>query len=174
MPFFFILQALIPNDTSHSTRHEQTPFLIFRNFACRQTGYNMKKRLILPLTIALAALIGGCIWHFLSDRKGTMQLLEQAEAVMREHPDSAYRLLCGIDSTRQLRGESRARYALLMTQAQYKNGVPLPNDSLIRKPTRCTTLFPARGISWGKHEQLQHVITYIPTLGKSPKTIYSL
>ena len=91
----------------------------------------MKKRLILPLTIALAALIGGCIWHFLSDRKGTMQLLEQAEAVMREHPDSAYRLLCGIDSTRQLRGESQARYALLMTQAQYKNGIPLPSDSLI-------------------------------------------
>lgn len=91
----------------------------------------MKKRLIFPLSFAVAALFGGCIWHFLSARKGTMQLLEQAEAVMREHPDSAYRLLCGIDSTRQLRGESRARYALLMTQAQYKNGVPLPNDSLI-------------------------------------------
>lgn len=91
----------------------------------------MKKRLILSLTIALAALLGGCIWHFLSAHKGTMQLLEHAESVMREHPDSAYRLLRGIDSTRQLRGENQARYALLMTQAQYKNGVPLPNDSLI-------------------------------------------
>lgn len=91
----------------------------------------MKNKFILLTALVLILLLGSALCFFYSAHKETMQLLDRAEAVIREHPDSAYRLLCGIDSTKHLRGENQARYALLMTQAQYKNGIPVPNDSLI-------------------------------------------
>ncbi len=57
--------------------------------------------------------------------------LYEAEAVMTEHPDSALTLLRSLD-TDEIRGKSsRALYALLFTQAQFKNYIDVDNDSLI-------------------------------------------
>lgn len=57
--------------------------------------------------------------------------LYEAEAVMTEHPDSALTLLRSLD-TDEIRGKSsRALYALLFTQAQFKNYTDVDNDSLI-------------------------------------------
>lgn len=58
--------------------------------------------------------------------------LDEAACLMAEQPDSAYSLLRSIDSRTFRRGsENEARYALLCTQAQYKNYDDAPNDSLI-------------------------------------------
>lgn len=57
--------------------------------------------------------------------------LYEAEAVMTEHPDSAMTLLRSLD-TDEIRGKSsRALYALLFTQAQFKNYIDVDNDLLI-------------------------------------------
>lgn len=66
-----------------------------------------------------------------SDRKAD-RLLDAADAVMCSHPDSALRLLTGIDTT-GLSDSRIARYALLTTKAADKNYLPLTNDSLILK-----------------------------------------
>lgn len=57
--------------------------------------------------------------------------LYEAEALMTEHPDSALTLLRSLDPD-EIRGKSsRALYALLFTQAQFKNYIDVDNDSLI-------------------------------------------
>lgn len=54
-----------------------------------------------------------------------------AEQVMEEHPDSALSLIEAL-SPDDIRGNApRAKYALLLTQAQTKNYIPIPSDSLI-------------------------------------------
>lgn len=58
-------------------------------------------------------------------------LLASADAVMHTYPDSALRLLKQVSHPEQLSGEQQALYALLSTQAAYKNGIPVENDSLI-------------------------------------------
>lgn len=69
-------------------------------------------------------LLSGC-----SDPSVNRQL-ETAEAVMEQHPDSALTILQAIDGSR-LRGEQRARHALLLSQAYDKNYIDLTSDSLI-------------------------------------------
>lgn len=56
--------------------------------------------------------------------------LDAAEALMEEHPDSALRLLGGVDG-RMLTGRTQARYALLLSQAYERNYVDVADDSLI-------------------------------------------
>ena len=51
---------------------------------------------------------------------------------MWSNPDSALLVLEQIPDSRELRGEERALYALLLTQARYKSCVLLENDSLIQ------------------------------------------
>lgn len=59
-------------------------------------------------------------------------LLMAADSMMWSYPDSSLLMLEQIPASRELRGEERALYALLLTQARYKSCVPLENDSLIR------------------------------------------
>ncbi len=59
-------------------------------------------------------------------------LLQKAEAIMHEKPDSALSLLKNISYPEILEGETQALYALLFTQAQYKNYIPVKTDSLIQ------------------------------------------
>lgn len=59
-------------------------------------------------------------------------LLMAADSMMWSYPDSSLLVLEQIPASRELRGEERALYALLLTQARYKSCVPLENDSLIR------------------------------------------
>ena len=81
--------------------------------------------IILSLMVSLA----GCVPHAERDR------LRRAEALMESDAKAASAVLDSIRPT-ALRGEARARYALLRTQADYKNYVPLTTDSLILIATR--------------------------------------
>lgn len=60
-------------------------------------------------------------------------LLDGAEGLMEEAPDSALRLLCQIRHPEHLPGRQQADYALLLTQARDKNYLDsLQSDSLIK------------------------------------------
>ena len=54
-----------------------------------------------------------------------------ADSLMNSRPDSSLALLRQISAPQKLEGADRALYALLMTQARYKNYLPLEDDSLI-------------------------------------------
>lgn len=60
------------------------------------------------------------------------QLLLVADSLMWSFPDSSLLLLEQISSPEELKESDRALYALLLTQARYKNIVSLKNDSLIQ------------------------------------------
>ena len=60
----------------------------------------------------------------------TRATLEQADHIMEEHPDSARKLLDGIDSTR-LRRADAPLYAVLDAQARHKLDLTPPSDSLL-------------------------------------------
>lgn len=61
----------------------------------------------------------------------TLRTLQQADLLMEEHPDSAYRILSGIDSCSLSNHKAQAYYALLITQAKIKLDKPVASDSLI-------------------------------------------
>jgi hypothetical protein len=60
-----------------------------------------------------------------------IDIIRQAEQIVQEQPDSALRLLQGINRQR-LSGEPLARYALLYSMAQDKSGLDVCSDSLLR------------------------------------------
>ena len=60
----------------------------------------------------------------------TRATLEQADHIMEEHPDSARKLLDGIDSTR-LRRADAPLYAVLDAQSRHKLTLDPPSDSLL-------------------------------------------
>ncbi len=77
--------------------------------------------------IAIAALSVSCGRH-----AATEALIDRADSLMSEHPDSALTLLSAIDGSALPHGsELNARYALLLTQAQAKCFKPSADDSLI-------------------------------------------
>ena len=81
----------------------------------------------LLLFIGLAASLAGC-------RTPTSQAdkrLLAAEAVMQSHPDSALHLLQAIPHPEEFKGPDQGLYALLHTQAAFKNHLPVASDSLI-------------------------------------------
>lgn len=59
-------------------------------------------------------------------------MLDQAESVMQERPVEALSVLRTIDATQLHARSQEARYAMLYTQAEYKNYIDTRNDSLIR------------------------------------------
>lgn len=72
-----------------------------------------------------------CIFSIRCSNKQTDIVLHQADSLMVSKPDSAYTLLKLI-APDELRGSAqRAYYALLYTQAQYKNYDSIKSDSLI-------------------------------------------
>lgn len=73
------------------------------------------------LLLLLAACSGG----------GGHPALSRAEAVMEQHPDSALAILDSINPSALTSDASRAKYALLLTQAQTKTYQTVLNDSLI-------------------------------------------
>lgn len=89
------------------------------------------KTLIIIVTItATAAALSLGIYQ-----KRTHQInasLLQIEQLMYEKPDSAWKILQHMPSISQLRKEEQALHALLFTQAQYKNYIPVKSDSLLR------------------------------------------
>ena len=80
----------------------------------------------LLLIFCVMNLFFGC-----SQRKAApLPELERAEAVMFDHPDSALRILQRMPKPTDK--EQHALWCLLMTQARYKQYLPIPSDSLIR------------------------------------------
>ena len=81
---------------------------------------------ILLLTLLVTACTGG--------DKETIAMLDRAEALMEDNPDSAYTLLYNIDSLRiesdDVPSSLRARYYLLLGTAMNKIGRPMAFDSL--------------------------------------------
>ena len=58
--------------------------------------------------------------------------LQDAEQYMQEHPDSSLHILARIDLSMIRREKTRAKYALLYSQALDKNYIDTDSDSLIR------------------------------------------
>ena len=66
-----------------------------------------------------------------SCNEAALQKMRRADSIMNSNCDSALTILSGIDVSKLCTGYSRAYYALLFTEAKYKNFLPLENDSLI-------------------------------------------
>lgn len=86
--------------------------------------------LIMSMLAAFALALSGC------SESETARSLDRAEAVMEEHPDSALAILGAIPSADVNSSADRALHALLLTQAQIKNGHIVDNDSLINIAVR--------------------------------------
>lgn len=89
-----------------------------------------KTLIIIVIITATAAALSLGIYQ-----KRTHQInasLLQIEQLMYERPDSAWKILQHMPSISQLRKEEQALHALLFTQAQYKNYIPVKNDSLLQ------------------------------------------
>lgn len=90
----------------------------------RKTGYA-----ILFLAVVAAGTFLFVRWRQ-SVRLGRQ--LDRAERLMPDSSAAALCLLDSIDGAAPMSGRNHARYALLLTQAQYKNDLVPRNDSLIR------------------------------------------
>lgn len=89
-----------------------------------------KTLIIIVIITATAAVLSLGIYQ-----KRTHQInasLLQIEQLMYERPDSAWKILQHMPPILQLRKEEQALHALLFTQAQYKNYIPVKSDSLLR------------------------------------------
>lgn len=106
-----------------------------------------------------------------STDKQTMQLIEQAESVMIEHPDSALNIIRSVDAE-SIRGEEdMAHYRLAMAEAMYYNYVDDGRDSL-------TTLFYDYYLESDDHEKraralYQHAFA-MHLVGKVPDAVCAL
>ena len=65
------------------------------------------------------------------DKSSVTDVLNRAETLMDEHPDSSLTLLRTLTLDDFLQKSNRARYALLHSQALDKNYIDVTNDSLI-------------------------------------------
>ena len=98
------------------------PFKIIATFA-NQRKTHMKNILsILTQLLAFTA----C-----SDKKAVTDVLNRAEAVMDEHPDSSLTLLRTLTFDDFRKEKNRARYALLHSQALDRNYIDTTRDSLV-------------------------------------------
>ena len=76
-------------------------------------------------------LLGLLLLMACNDPKHVTDTLHRAEALMNEHPDSAWAMLNTLSPDEMGQNSTRALYALLYTQAQDKNYIDEINDSLI-------------------------------------------
>lgn len=88
----------------------------------------MNKSLTLLFLAILAVACGG--------PKHIRQQLDRAEMLMNEHPDSALKILGPMDRQALETPETKARHALLLSQALDKNYIDVDNDSLIGEAVR--------------------------------------
>ena len=94
------------------------------------------KNTVVPLPFLAAMLSALCLMSACTDREGIIRELDWAEAVMEDNPDSALAFLDTLDRNRLNTRESRARHALLYSQALDKNWIDLTTDSIIRPAVR--------------------------------------
>lgn len=86
------------------------------------------RSIFLPIIIAISLLVG-CN----KSAPKAVEALNRAEAVMEEHPDSAFKILSAIDTATLCSDADRALYALLHTQAQDKNYINDTVDIIITR-----------------------------------------
>lgn len=110
----------------------------------------------------------------------THSVLLTADSLMWSDPDSALLLLEQLSDVKQLKKADRALYALLQTQAQYKNYVSLRNDSLIqiavdyyednKDGERLAKSYFYQGCVYAEKKELPKAIElYFMSLDKMPK-----
>lgn len=90
----------------------------------------MKNKIVLTIII-IATVALSLIIYQKKTHKINASLL-QIEQLMYESPDSAWKMLLQMPPISQIRKEEQALHALLFTQAQYKNHIPVKSDSLLR------------------------------------------
>lgn len=71
------------------------------------------------------------VWSCSCQPSGIDATLAEAERLMDARPDSALTLVESVDPSAIYSRSTRAFHALLLTQAQFKNYIDVPNDSLI-------------------------------------------
>lgn len=90
----------------------------------------MKRKRVLRWMVILSVVFIGC-----TQKKDIAQVLlpslVKAEHIMQEHPDSALHILQEMQVPASSDKLQNATWALLMTQAKYKNYIEQPSDSLI-------------------------------------------
>lgn len=89
----------------------------------------MKRSIFLIIIISFSI---GCFYMFLQKDSDESGKLYQADRLMEAHPDSALIILQNITQPEELKGKEQALYALLYTQARFKNNFTEKDDSLIR------------------------------------------
>lgn len=95
--------------------------------------FSALSRLLHVLGAALAVCFGVTIMCGCDGGRGkaTDAALASAEELMEERPDSAFAVLCAIDSTAIDNAGRRALHGLLMSEARYKNFIDETDDSII-------------------------------------------
>ena len=92
----------------------------------------MMRTILLYILLLLSALLTfSC-----KERPEVSSTLDRAETLIWESPDSALQLLEALPTSKRIDEESRARHALLLSQARYRCYVPTTSDSLINYMNR--------------------------------------
>jgi len=87
----------------------------------------MMRTILLYILLLLSALLTfSC-----KERPEVSSTLDRAETLIWESPDSALQLLEALPTSKRIDEESRARHALLLSQARFRCYVPTTSDSLI-------------------------------------------
>ena len=89
----------------------------------------MRKVLFIILSAVLMTLAASC------GQSRVSRSLSHVEEIMEEHPDSALAILDSLPAAELRSDADRALHALLLTQAQIKNGYTVDSDTLIRRAT---------------------------------------
>ena len=104
--------------------------IVLSALKCQKTlRFNILCVLILTLSSIGCGNKGGSM--LLRDCKALSATMDQADHIMNDNPQLAYNLLDSIDCHSIWSRKEKARYALLYTEAQYKNYQPIESDSLI-------------------------------------------
>ena len=98
------------------------------------TRFNSKKQMKKSIYQILSILLPLFLLPSCTDDEHVLSLLDHAEAVMEEHPDSAYTMLTEADSLiPQQSKKTRMRHSILMADANNKLYQPLPSDTLFQE-----------------------------------------
>ena len=114
----------------------------FKNYIkqMQQIAYNtFHRQVILAVAIILTAIFVSCSnpeSSKVSNRHSVAVLLDRAESMLGTNDSTALATLDSIDATAIRSRKLNARYALLYSEALYKNYIPVASDSLIMEAIR--------------------------------------
>lgn len=117
--------------------HISAPIICGVLYLCRRNNCKLPlTTTILPcpsrmLRYILLPFLSLLVWSCSCQPSGINATLAEAERLMDARPDSALALVESVDPSAIHSRSTRALHALLLTQAQFKNYIDVPNDSLI-------------------------------------------